>query len=371
MAIRNQFTLEITTTALCNLDCTYCFEGLKTDKQKLDEKVDVIKLRINELLESNWFKDRYDNLNLSFWGGEPTLNHKIVVEIIQEYQDNPDISFHIYTNAYDRNRLNKIIDNVDTTNLQIQVSYDGKDINDVFRVLSTGKTTSDKVVDNIKYLGDRGISTSLKATMPLTAMSSLYSSWCDHRRLYEELDNVTVSYSPTIDYVSDIDFEDLPKLIENFRHGMLKIAAEEIKFHKKHGHFLCTWFTEDDTKVHCSSGVNMHAIDVDGNSYACHGALYSPNKEVMKGSHIDDSKFINSIINMSETYSKPIQEVSDTCKDCVATTCMICPVVSFDNSKKESFDDKWTDRWVNNMCGFFKAFGEIDRSVQSHIYKEL
>jgi uncharacterized protein len=369
MAIKNQFTLEITTTALCNLDCTYCFEGLKTDKQKLDEKVDVLKLRIQELLDSEWFNDKYDELNLSFWGGEPTLNFKLVTEIIQAYQDNPKVSYHIYTNAYDRNRLNKIIDNVDTSNLHIQVSYDGKDINDVFRVLKTGKTTSDKVVENIKYLSDRGISTSMKATMPLTAMGSLYSSWKDHERLYKELPNVRVAYAPTIDYVSDIDINGLPDLIDSFKHGMMKIAKEEIEFHKEHGHFLCTWFTENDAKTHCSSGVNMHAIDVDGNSYACHGSLYSPNKDEMKGGHIDDDSFINNIIKMSDSLREPIQEVSDICNGCVATTCMICPVISLDNSKKDNFNDKWTDRWVNNMCGFFKAFGEIDRSVQYYINK--
>jgi len=63
--------------------------------------------------------------------------------------------------------------------------------------------------------------------------------------------------------------------------------------------------------------------------------------------------------------------VSDICKGCVATTCMICPVSSLDNSKKEDYFDRWTDRWVNNMCGFFKSFGEIDRSVQAYLNKEI
>jgi hypothetical protein len=46
---------------------------------------------------------------------------------------------------------------------------------------------------------------------------------------------------------------------------------------------------------------------------------------------------------------------------------MVCPVSSFDLSKKEDHFDRWHDRWVNNMCGFFKAFGEIDRSVQRYL----
>jgi hypothetical protein len=91
----------------------------------------------------------------------------------------------------------------------------------------------------------------------------------------------------------------------------------------------------------------------------------------MKGGNIMDDGFINSVESMSKKYQTPIKEVSDICKGCVATTCMICPVSSLDNSKKEDYFDRWTDRWVNNMCGFFKAFGEIDRSVQSYLDKEI
>jgi hypothetical protein len=46
---------------------------------------------------------------------------------------------------------------------------------------------------------------------------------------------------------------------------------------------------------------------------------------------------------------------------------MICPVVSLDNSRKQDIMDQWTDRWVNNMCGYFKTFGEIDRAVMKQI----
>jgi hypothetical protein len=49
---------------------------------------------------------------------------------------------------------------------------------------------------------------------------------------------------------------------------------------------------------------------------------------------------------------------------------MICPVSSLDNSKKGDYFDRWTDRWVNNMCGFFKSFGEIDRTVQKHLMQK-
>jgi uncharacterized protein len=370
-----QFTIEITTTALCNLGCTYCFEGVKTNKQRLDDKLDLVKQRIHELRKSPWFRNKYDSLNISFWGGEPTLNGKMIIDVMNEFNEYPEIEFHIYTNGYNRKRLEDIFDAVDTSKLQIQISYDGKDINDKFRLTHTGKPTSSTVVENIEYFARKGINISLKSTIPLKSMTGLYKTWLDFRDLHQRLNsigrNITVTYAPTIDYVNEIPSGDLPKMIEDFRKEMLMVAREEIKFYREHNHHLMSWFDGGDTKVHCASGANMHAIDVDGQSYACHGSLYSPNKELMRGSSIDQDSFVDDVAKMSETYSIPIRTVSDICKGCVATTCMICPVSSLDNSKKEDYFDRWTDRWVNNMCGFFKAFGEIDRTVQSYLDNEL
>ena len=370
-----QFTLEITTTALCNMGCTYCFEGAKTNTQRLDDKVDVVKKRIYEFLDSSWFKENYETLNISFWGGEPTLNGNLIVDVMTEFQHLDNINFHIYTNGYNRKRLDDVLDKVDVSKLSIQISHDGKEIGDKFRVTHSGKPTTDKVVENIEYFARKGINVSLKSTIPLKSMKGLYNTWLDFKDLYDKLNsigpNITVSYSPTIDYVEEIPKENLEELIQNFRSEMIKIAAEEMKFFKKHNRHLCSWFNGSDSKVHCTSGAHMHAIDVDGNSYACHGSLYSPNKELMKGGNIMDDSFINSVIAMSKKYQAPIKEVSEICKGCVATTCMICPVSSLDNSKKEDYFDRWTDRWVNNMCGFFKTFGEIDRSVQIYLDKDV
>jgi uncharacterized protein len=371
----NQFTLEITTTALCNLGCTYCFEGVKTDKRRLDDKVELVKQRIHELLDSDWLKANYDSLNVSFWGGEPTLNSSFLVDVMNEFRGNKFMSFHIYTNGYNRKRLDSVLDNVDTSNLQVQVSYDGKDINDKFRLTHSGKPTSTQVIENVEYLARRGIHVSLKSTIPLKSMTGLYKTWLDFKQLHEKMNhignNITVSYAPTIDYVEEIPKENLPEMIENFRAEMIKVAKEEIKFHKENGYYLCSWFGAGDSKVHCTSGANMHAIDVDGQTYACHGSLYSPNKELMKAGSIDNDSFVDDVATMSAAYSVPIRDMNDICKGCVATTCMICPVSSLDNSKKEDYFDRWTDRWVNNMCGFYKAFGEIDRTVQAYIEKEI
>ena len=94
-----QFVVEITTTALCNLNCTYCFEGVKVDKQRLGDKIELVKQRIREVLASEWFATNYDILNISFWGGEPTLNGDLIVDVMNEFKNVDKIEFHVYTHT--------------------------------------------------------------------------------------------------------------------------------------------------------------------------------------------------------------------------------------------------------------------------------
>ena len=372
----NHFSIEITTTAMCNLGCTYCFEGVKTDKRRLDDKVDVIIQRIHEFLEADWFKKNYDKLNISFWGGEPTLNPDLVIQIVQEFQHMDNVEFHIYTNAYNRQRFEKIIENIIIEKIHVQISYDGEDISNKFRITHSGKGSSAQVLENMDYFVKKypNLDISLKSTIPLKAMNSIHKTWLDFKKLHDHFKdhpNLKVSYAPTIDYVSDLPDQIIPESIAIFRSEMLKVARDEIKFYQENNRYLCTWFGEGDAKVHCASGAHMHAINVDGKGYACHGSFYSPNKEEMLGSDIMVDSFVEDVIKMSEKYKEPLGRISSTCKDCVATTCMICPVSSLDLSKEENFVDKWQDRWVNNMCGFFKAFGEIDRSVQAYLDNDI
>ena len=71
------FNLEINTTKKCNMSCTYCFEKETIKKANIEEKKSIIQPEeIVKFLENNitYLNKTYSSLNVSLWGGEPTLN---------------------------------------------------------------------------------------------------------------------------------------------------------------------------------------------------------------------------------------------------------------------------------------------------------
>ena len=372
---RGNFTLEVTTTALCDLACTYCFEGEKTDKRRLDKDLPLIFKRIDEILaDKDWFQKHYDRLNLSFWGGEPTLNPKFIVEIMNKYRDHEFVDFHIYTNGFNIKNLKRVLDNVDTTRLQVQFSYDGKPTNDKYRLTKNGKTTSDQVMDNFYQIARMGVSISLKSTLPIDNMETLSATWKDFETIQENLwqidRRINVNFAPTIDYVTRMSTEEKDSSLVVFREQMLRIAKLEMGFYQKNNRHLCSWFGGEDNRKHCSAGLNMAAIDQAGDLFACHGAIYADKKTELQSTSISDDGFVGKLAAFSNQFAEPIKKIAKECVDCVATTCMICPVVSHDRSEKEEFFESWADNWANNLCGFFKTFGEIDRAVQKHQFQK-
>lgn len=366
---RGNLTIELTTTALCDLNCTYCFEGVKSNPKKLQD-LELLAKRLKEILNSEWFKTNYSSLQISFWGGEPTLNHNYITKIINEFKDYKEVRFQMYSNGYNIENMKKVVDNVDCSKFNIQISYDGRIINDHYRLTRSGKSSADLVLKTFKYLADKGIDTHLKSTIPGSALKYINETWDNFLELkeeYKDYKNVKINFAPTLDYSMLPSDDDKAKEVQLFREQILKVAKKEIQFYKENGYFLMSWFGKGNDKSNCSAGLNMISIDVDGKSYVCHGALYIKNKEDLSSSSIFEDDFINKIKDFNDSFEGSIKNVPEACKKCVATTCIVCPVNTFQLSKKESVKDKWEDRAVNGLCEFYQAFGEIDRSIQRYL----
>ena len=281
------YAYEVTTTQKCDMACTYCFEGEELNNKTPQLHTSDIIRSIRDLLESEKFMEKFTGITLNFWGGEPTLNPKMIINLINEFKDEP-IDFFLYTNGFNISNLEKIINNFklfikDSTRFSYQISYDGI-FHDKERVDHQGNGTSDMILKNIRILNTKypDINLSLKSTLTIEDLLNLEENWYHFKDIRDEFPRF--EYSPTLEYTNKYDITHLLLKLEK---DFLILAKKELDFYKKHDRFLWTWFGSGERNL-CSAGMNISNIDLDGNLLVCHGALYSPNKEKFIIGNVDN-----------------------------------------------------------------------------------
>ena len=184
------FSLEVTTTQKCDMACSYCFEG---DELQNNKKQDIdISKTINDLLESKSFNEIYTGVKLDFWGGEPTLNTKLIFELIEEFK-HKNVNFFFYTNGYNALNLVSIINKFKDSGINLgrfnfQISYDGIS-HDQERVDHSGKGTQDRVLSTIRHISKMfpEVTFSLKSTLPIHELPNIIDHWNHFKELHDEM----------------------------------------------------------------------------------------------------------------------------------------------------------------------------------------
>ena len=362
--MKNYFAYEVTTTQRCDMACSYCFEGEELQNKNIQRSTGSIIQSVYDLLNDETFMSRYQGITINFWGGEPTQNPKMIIQLFNEFKNYP-VDFFMYTNGFNKNNLEKIFNNFklfikDPTRLTYQISYDGI-IHDKERVDHKGNGTSKLILKNIKYFKDTypEFHFSLKSTLPVDELINLVAIWEDFKLLIDEYPSF--SYSPTLEYTNKylITEEQLTLITKTFQ----IIAKKEIEYFQKNNRFVWSWFGTGERNV-CTAGANIANVDIDGNILVCHGAIYSENKSDFILGHITDH--IPEVLNAAHDHHMNILKVPDHCKGCSATVCYQCPIVNHDYSDKESYDEKYHDP-KDDLCGIYKSFGTIDRTVQKYL----
>lgn len=134
----------------CNFKCKYCFEHSKSSKScgymNKDTMINLIKY--GGLMDQS--------VNISLFGGEPTLNIESLQTIKDFINDNyiPNLTFEMETNFY--NLTDEIINFIkfmeDNTNFILSVSYDGCENSSINRITQSNELTHDRVLNNIKKI---------------------------------------------------------------------------------------------------------------------------------------------------------------------------------------------------------------------------
>lgn len=150
-------TYRILVTTRCNARCVYCFEGTEgvddMDYQTADATIDFIKkMSVNA-----------NTINIQWFGGEPSLNIKIIEYITQklkeEYDESgKDLKFSMITNGS--------LADFDVKNLgieRVQISIDGCDETyKRYKLYRDSTIDLDRVIRNINNYISQGVFVSLR-----------------------------------------------------------------------------------------------------------------------------------------------------------------------------------------------------------------
>ena len=379
--ILNNFTLEVTLTQKCDMACTYCFEGDELQNKKKQHHTDNIIKTIEGMLLDKKFMNIYDGININLWGGEPSLNTKMVLQLFNEFKSDDRISFFMYTNGFNRQNIETILkqsiqlenyNNNEQRRLSYQISYDGL-IHDKCRIDHNDKGTAKTILENIDYFykNYQDVRFSLKSTIVAPDMIDMVDNWLHFKELQLKYPIMNLMWAPTVEYsgVYDIDKE----LLETIRTQFLMIGKLELEHFKKYKTNVLTWFNELRPAL-CSAGVNIANIDLDGDLSICHGALYLTKPEDKKDlfySNINNNDCIEQLLTNHYKH----QEILDNnvrkkdgvqighCEGCVATVCFQCPTVQYSMSKLNEYSQKLHDPKID-LCDIYKEFGKISRTLR-------
>ena len=393
------FNLEINTTKKCNMNCTYCFEKETIKKANIEEKKSIIQPEeVIKFLENNidYLGDNYTNLNVSLWGGEPTLNMdglssiililKIQIELFKKEGKLPkkfELIFRIFTNGKNSENLIRLINLINSYHLklEIQISYDGIESQRGSNKLNEFIRDTIIIIDD--YIKDmNNISLDLKSTLMLD--DDFYDKYMEFIKLNKIL-NSKIQFNPTIEYYQQKELDEfIPAEINKIKNKLLdeflKIYKNEESFYKEFGYFMFGWFSNynlrnEDNKIipsklrkTCSAGINIHCID-GNNHHLCHADIYSDNTTSTSSSNDSNDtnnniyKHSTSIKNNTIKYRAIMDlEKDEICAKCEATVCFSCPSMNKKTTNSLYINQKTI------LCHVYQIFGLFDKKMNKNIF---
>lgn len=388
MSRKNGFyNFDVNMTEACTLRCTYCIENFnKPHFESLsDENLEKIFEKIDFLINDFEFLQYYDGVNISFWGGEPTLNKSSMEKFLRRYKDNDKVAFFVYSNGYKIDHMfdlyeefAKLNENNINEKFKVQMSYDGLYSHDADRVNLAGKGSAKQVRKNILELAKRKINFHTHSTLAFKNFDKISQNYYDYKELEKEiqefLPNYSGIYSPTIDYLSDFTYSnaEMKEFCKIITNEFKKIKDDEIDFFNKNGMFFMGWLNPN--RAICSAGKNMGSIDLDGSVYPCHGVMNSgvKNKLHVNNIFLKPNDFKENLLKSFKIFEKVLdQKLPDACNSCKTHYCLKCNSRKYELSNKETLAERWVDYPVqDNQCYLFKHFGNLREAFIFSILKK-
>ncbi len=302
----------------CNLACKYCFaqEGEYHGRRAL-MSFEVGRKALDFLVANSGTRQ---NLEVDFFGGEPTMNFEVVKQLVEygrsiEKANNKKFRFTLTTNGVLLN--DEILEFANKEMSNIVLSIDGrKEVQDYMRPTRNGQGSYDIVMPKFKHVAESRNQNNYYVRGTFTHNNLDFSN--DVLHLADE-GFEQISMEPVVAESSEsyaIRQEDLPQILSEYD----RLAAELVKRKKAGKGFNFFHFMIDldggpcvyKRLSGCGSGCEYLAVTPWGDFYPCH--QFVGNEEFLMG-NVDDGIVrpdISDKFREVNVYSK--QE----CKDCFA-----------------------------------------------------
>lgn len=260
----------------CNLRCRYCFadEGEYHGKKAL-MSYETGKAALDFLIANSGNRR---NLEVDFFGGEPTLNFQTIKDLVaygreQEKIFDKNFRFTLTTNGVLLN--DEIMEFANREMANVVLSIDGRrEVNDRMRPFANGSGSYDLIVPKFQKFAQSRNQANYYVRGTFTHHNPDFSRDVLH---LADLGFKQISVEPVVAQPEDdyaIREEDLPKLFEEYD----KLAKEMVKRHKHGDDFQFFHFMIDleggpcviKRLSGCGSGTEYLAVTPWGDLYPCH-----------------------------------------------------------------------------------------------------
>ena len=302
----------------CNLRCRYCFaeEGEYHGQRALMSA--EVGCKALDFLVANSGNRR--NLEVDFFGGEPTMNWDVVKEIVRygrslEKEHDKNFRFTLTTNGILLNDEMMEFSNEEFGN--VVMSIDGrKEVNDFMRPTANGKSSYDVILPKFQKFADLRNQDKYYVRGTFTHHNLDFAEDVLHLADlgFKQISVEPVVAAPTDDYA--IQEEDLPKLMEEYD----KLAKEMIIRNKDGRGFNFFHFMIDLNQgpcvakrlSGCGSGTEYLAVTPWGDLYPCH--QFVGEDDFLMGNVYDGitKTELRDEFKLCNVYAK------DKCRDCFA-----------------------------------------------------
>ena len=259
----------------CNLACKYCFAGDGEYCSKGLMSFEVGKAAFDYLIAHSGTRK---NLEVDFFGGEPTLNFEVVKQLVEygrsiEKQHNKNFRFTFTTNGV--KVTDEIMDFCDKEMSNVVMSLDGRrEVNDRMRVNKNGDGCYDKIVPIFRKWADRRNQQNYYIRGTYTKFNADFASDIIHMADlgFKEISIEPVVASPDEPYA--LSYDDLATLKNQY-----DILAKEMIRREKKGKGFNFYHYMIDLEggpcivkriSGCGVGTEYMAVTPDGDIYPCH-----------------------------------------------------------------------------------------------------